>query len=145
MLQTAYYLIRPSSPLRDHLTAKSSDYTEILLRPFLLSNGEADRSAWGEEEHAARIKLIFLAYLWQNYSRDPEFQQLLPGFSIGLETFDHWWTLERHLLEGSAEALEKGIDSQTVERMRLTGLPLVDRWASALRQRGMPSLKPEDK
>jgi hypothetical protein len=145
MLQTAYYLIRPSSPLRDHLTSKSSDYVDILLRPVLLSNGETDRSAWGEEDHAARIKLVFLAYLWHEYSRDPEFQQLLMGFSIGLETFDRWWILERHLLEGSAEALEKGIDSQTVERMRLTALPLVDRWASDLRHHAPPSLEPEDK
>jgi hypothetical protein len=104
----AFYLIEPRPDLRPQLLGQTDrDFAEMLLDCVLLSNKEGGRTVWTNENHAATVKLLFLARL-QEYgplASDEDAERLLGSSRINVATFDKWWTIRRFVVEENCEEL----------------------------------------
>jgi hypothetical protein len=62
MRHIKYYLIEPRPEATAHFRdCGNQDFAELLLEPILISNTESGKSAWRPEDHALRVKLLYLA------------------------------------------------------------------------------------
>jgi hypothetical protein len=83
------------------------DLADLLLEPKMLSNQEGGRSFWSHDDHAATMKLLFLAQVkeYEPLSQDAEFERCFGSPRLSTELFDHWWTIRRLEVDDTAEGL----------------------------------------
>jgi hypothetical protein len=107
-LYDAYYLVEPRLELAPQLYGKTdAEFAELLLEPSLIRNVEGGRTIWKNDNHAATVKLLFLARLreYDPLSADSDAERLLGSSRINVATFDRWWTLRRFVVDESCEDL----------------------------------------
>src|SRR5262245_53151215 len=130
MLHTRYYLIEPRADAAARLQGLDPGLVDLLLEPVLISNGEADRSWLGAEEHLLRVKLLYLARLreYQPFASDEDARTWFGSDRVSGNVFDKWWTIRRFggLDHTDAELLDflKPLKAKVLP----TGNELVDQW-----------------
>jgi hypothetical protein len=139
-----YYIIRPTtilSDLLDQYTKNHHTQLEASLRNAVIWQKQPGRTFVGwEAEHAAQVKLLFLADWIETYheTTEPSFKALLgeilgePPYSVDL--FNRWWTLEvvrSSLRQVTHEA--QALSPHTYTQFAPTGLPEVDEWLASQR------------
>jgi hypothetical protein len=130
MQHIGYYLIEPRPDAVAHFRdCGDQDFAEILLEPILISNAEADRSAWRAEDHVLRVKLLFLARI-REYSpcaSDEDARKWFGSDRVSGEVFDRWWTIRGLEFEGSDSELADFLEP-VKEKILPTGNSLLDEW-----------------
>jgi hypothetical protein len=135
MRHEAFYLIRASADLEDRLGRDGGELASLLREPVLWQKDEPDRSPWGQRDHIAKVKLLFLANLVVEYGGITELRELLGDGSLSIAAFDRWWRLERYSLDETCDDVEQRIPPQLARSLEETGIPLVDDWLRELRRR----------
>jgi hypothetical protein len=136
MHHTAYYLIEPNVDAFRQFSARiDSEYSGLVLEPWLTSRQYADLSAWHMVDLELAVKLLYLARLreYEFLSEDAKAIHALGSAAISEAVFDRWWTVRRlHLNEGSSEQME-AILGKMLEKVPATGNELVDEWLQTLK------------
>ena len=130
MQHLKYYLIEPRPEAVAHFRNHGDrELAELLLEPILISNTEGDRSGWRLEDHALRVKLLFLARIreWSFCASDEDARMWLGSDRVSCTVFDRWWTIRAPPLEGSDNDLAEYLGPMK-ERILPTGNSLVDAW-----------------
>ena len=130
----AYYLIRPLPSSSSRFLEFGESVAGRLTAPQLWRNGEGGRTGWWVEEHALAVKLLFLASLHHRFGPTDAFQPFLVALPINVESFDRFWTLERHEIDHERTDVERLLEAELVEQMEPTGNALVDGWLENLRR-----------
>jgi hypothetical protein len=130
MQHIIYYLIEPRPEAVTHFRdCGDQDFAEILLERILISNAEADRSAWRAEDHVLRVKLLYLARI-REYSpcaSDDDARKWFGTDRVSGKVFDQWWTIRTVPFEGSDSELADFL-APMKERILPTDNSLVDAW-----------------
>ncbi len=136
MEHTVYYLIEPNVDAFRQFSARiDSEYSGLVLEPWLTSRQYADISAWHMADIELAVKLLYLARLREYEFLNTEAQAIhaLGSDAISEAVFDHWWTVRRlYLNEGASEQLESFL-GQMIEKVTPTGNALVDEWLQTLK------------
>lgn len=131
MKRTTYYLIRPKQTLLTVLSNYSDDIRLLMSQSEMWAKTETD-GLWLPQQHILQVKLIFLADLQQKYQQDADMNTLLKGIcgsiAPSVDTFDHWWTLERYSSVEHFEEIVSSLNKSHVDLPTGTGDPLIDRW-----------------
>jgi hypothetical protein len=134
VFQQAHYVIWASDALKKRAAGLPEDLRALLTLPRIWSKGEGGRSVWTAKDHAALVKLTFLARLHTHRSEFPEIGEILGEEPIGLEAFDLWWSLEWVGSVQRWEDLSGELKAKDVGCLKATGLGQVDHWIRNLPQ-----------
>jgi hypothetical protein len=142
MRHIQYYLIEPRPEAVPHFRdCGDQNFAELLLEPVLISNTEFDRSPWRPEDHALRVKLLYLARI-REYSpcaSDEDARKWFGSDRVSGTVFDQWWKIRTPPLEGSDNDLAEFLGPMK-EKILSTDNSLVDAWVlSAIEQATKPS------
>jgi hypothetical protein len=121
-----YYLIQATDNLREAVAHLDADSREFWCRPIMWSKGESDRSVYSATDHLAELKIVFVAYLFAEYSHLDEFQEVFGELPINLNSFDKWWSVNRYSVEDDFDLVLRGISASILEKFEATGHPAVD-------------------
>lgn len=134
MIYYVYYLLRPTSELMNELNGFGDASRVILSTPRLWINQEGD-GAWSPDDFTARIKLLFLANLAQEYigeyPSDPLgilITRLLGEPPWATHIFDQWWGIERFTDFESAEQVQQYLNVRSVKLLSEPDRPLLKKW-----------------
>jgi hypothetical protein len=131
MEHTQYYLIEPRPDAASRLRERGDpDFADILLEPVLISSTRGGRTIWQAEDHALRIKLLYLAAKREHpgpFASDEDARKWLGSDQVSGAVFDQWWTVRPLVLEGSDRELLEFL-KPVKERILPTGNSLVDEW-----------------
>ncbi len=125
-----HYLIEPrpeaAARFRD---CGNPDFADILLEPVLISNTEGGKSAWQGEDHALRVKLLYLARIreYPPCASEEDARKWLGSDRVSGAVFDQWWTIRTPVLEGSDTELAEYLKPMK-DKILPTGNSLVDEW-----------------
>ncbi len=136
MEHTVYYLIEPNVDAFRQFSARiDSEYSGLVLEPWLTSRQYADLSAWHMADIEVAIKLLYLARLreYEFLNTDAQAIHALGSDAISEAVFDRWWIVRRlYLNEGASEQMEAFL-GQMIEKVPATGNALVDEWLQTLK------------
>ena len=137
----AFYLIDPRPDLPARLAGRvDPDLAELLTEPVVLSHTEGGcHSLWQPEDHALRVKLVFLASLRQydTLETDASVEAVFGSSRISAALFDRWWTIRRLEIDDDTERLEPLLVKH-LDRVQRTGNEVVDRWLDRTRDHALP-------
>src|SRR5215469_7347173 len=125
-----YYLIEPRpEAITRFRDCGDPELAGLLLEPLLISNTESDRSGWRPEDHALRVKLLYLARIreYVPFVSDEDARQWFGCDRVSGAVFDQWWTIRMLEFEGSDSELSDYLKSMK-EKILPTGNSLVDEW-----------------
>ncbi|MBC7870090.1 MAG: hypothetical protein H7Y09_04570 [Chitinophagaceae bacterium] len=141
------YVIKAKPQLKEWLEARNANSDDIEILTALHSWNTYSRlfiiSTLTPAEDAARLKLLFLAFMSSLFPDDSEdsafFTELLGTAPWTLATFDRWWTVERVDVEENLHEVVEEIEIDDLERIGQTGISGVDSWiASLIKQKSVP-------
>jgi len=116
------------------LVDKASAFDEVvsnsLTEVTTWLDEEMTHSGWSDEEYIIAVKLIYLAYLYQDFKDEPATEFLFNNGSIHFELFDKWGLIERHELSENIKEAEHSLERLTLENIQLTGYHSIDTWLS---------------
>jgi hypothetical protein len=98
-----HYLIEPTTPLITKLNSElEPSLAALLLERIVVSKSHADtKNAQVHQEHIARLKIAFLAWLMVDRVWDTpmQFTDLFGSSELSTALFDRWWKLSEIELE----------------------------------------------
>jgi hypothetical protein len=130
MVHDMFYLIEPRPELAAQLQGRTDpDFAEILTEPVLIRNREGGRSFWTTDDHAIKVKLLFLTRLreYSPLASDEDAMRILesPRISVGL--FDKWWVIRPFGIEDDTEGMLAYL-RPLLGKVDPSGNPRVDGW-----------------
>lgn len=134
-LQDAYYLIEPKPALAERLNGRTDEeFIELLMDPIVIRNREGSASRWLDTQHAAVVKLLFLAGLtdYDLLATAQGFGSILGTERIGTELFDRYWTVRRFTVDQNADDLKADL-SRLISRVDRVGDWAVDTYLDSFR------------
>ena len=136
-----YVVIKPKPELEQKLQELTTDTMTIklLLSTILWEYVHSTHSRWSHEVHETKIKVQFLAYLYDSYVLDNDDRQianvvneLLGPAPIRYTAFDKWWSTSGFELVENSKEVEQDLDITTLEQFARTGNFATDQWLEGL-------------
>jgi hypothetical protein len=128
MKKIVFYVVKPKAILVDRARALDETIGKPLTEVTTWLDEEMTHSGWTNDDYIVAVKLIYLAYLYEDFKDEPETQFLFNGGSIRFELFDKWWSIERHELSDNIIEAEHSLERLTKENIQLTGNRSIDTW-----------------
>jgi hypothetical protein len=128
MKKIVFYVVKPKAILVDRARTLDETIRKPLTEVTTWLNEEMTHSGWCHDDYVVAVKLIYLAYLYEDIKDEPETQFLFNGDSIHFELFDKWWLIERFELSDNITEAEHSLERLTKENIQLTGNRSIDTW-----------------
>lgn len=141
MKTIVFYVVKPKAILMERARTLDEKIGKPLTEVTTWLDEEITHSGWSNEEYLVAVKLIYLAYLYEDFKDEYEAQFLFNGGSIRFELFDKWWSIERHELSDNIMEAEHSLDRLTKENVQLTGNSTIDTWLLGKLQASVGSMQ----
>ena len=128
MKKIVFYVVKPKAILVDRARTLDETIGRFLTEVTTWLDEEITHSGWSHDDYIVAVKLIYLAYLYEDFKDEPETQFLFNGGSICFELFDKWWLIERYELNDNIREAEHSLERLTKEKLQLTGNRSIDTW-----------------
>ncbi|MEK8018127.1 MAG: hypothetical protein VSS75_014735 [Candidatus Parabeggiatoa sp.] len=128
MKKIVFYVIKPKAILVDRTKTLDETIGKPLTEVTTWLDEEMTHSGWSDNDYIVAVKLIYLAYLYEDFKDEPETQFLFNGGAIRFELFDKWWSIERFELSDNITEAEHSLERLTKEKIQLTGNSAIDTW-----------------
>ncbi len=130
MKTIVFYVVKPKAILVDRARALDETIGKSLTEVTTWLDEEITHSGWSNNDYIVAVKLIYLAYLYEDFKDEPETQFLFNESLIRFELFDKWWSIERFELNDNIREAEHSLERLTKENIQLTGNRSIDTWLS---------------
>jgi len=128
MKKIVFYVVKPKAILLDRARTLDETIGKPLTEVTTWLDEEITHSGWSHDDYIVAVKLIYLAYLYEDFKDEPETQFLFNGGAIHFELFDKWWLIERFELSDNIIEAEHSLERLTQENIQLTGNRSIDIW-----------------
>lgn len=128
MKKIVFYVVKPKAILVEKARTLDETIGKPLTEVTTWLDEEVTHSGWSDDEYIIAVKLIYLAYLYEDFKDEPGAQFLFNNGSIHFELFDKWWLIERHELSENIKEAEHSLERLTKEDIQLTGHRSIDTW-----------------
>ncbi|RKZ49090.1 MAG: hypothetical protein DRR16_12275 [Candidatus Parabeggiatoa sp. nov. 3] len=128
MKKIVFYVIKPKAILVDRTKTLDETIRKPLTEVTTWLDEEMTHSGWSDNDYIVAVKLIYLAYLYEDFKDEPETQFLFNGGAIRFELFDKWWSIERFELSDNITEAEHSLERLTKDKIQLTGNSAIDTW-----------------
>ncbi|MDJ1183799.1 hypothetical protein [Roseofilum casamattae] len=128
----ALYVITPTNSFKARLSSLDvdEDLVYLLSEIVVLSHKDSETN-----QDILEVKLLFLMNIRQEYLSEELYQQIFGEYSIKLETFDAWWTIDRYLEDESCWEIEERIELAIANLLAETGRQGVDLWIKKIQNK----------
>jgi hypothetical protein len=131
MKTLVFYVIKPKAVLVDRVRTLDETIGKLLTEVTTWLDYEVTHSGWSQDEYLLAVKLMYLAYLYEDYHTEPQAHFLFNEWPpIRFEVFDQWWSIERLELSDNIKEAEHSLSRLTKQNVQLTGNRRIDTWLS---------------
>jgi hypothetical protein len=128
MKKIVFYIIKPKAILVDKVREINETTGKLLTEVTTWQDEEITHSGWTNNDYIVAVKLVYLAYLYEDCRTEPETHFLFNNQVISFGLFDKWWSIERYELSDNIKEAEHSLDRLHKKNVQLTGNHSIDTW-----------------
>jgi len=128
MKKRVFYVVKPKAILEHKARTLDETIKKPITEVTTWLDEEVSHSGWSVNDYLVAVKLIYLAYLYEDFKNEPKTQFLFNQGSLHVELFDKWWSIERFELSDNIEEAEHSVEKLTTKNIQLTGNRSIDAW-----------------
>ncbi|TGO02257.1 hypothetical protein PN36_27760 [Candidatus Thiomargarita nelsonii] len=128
MKKIVFYIIKPKAILVNKVREINETIGKLLTEVTSWQDEEVTHSGWTNNDYIVAVKLVYLAYLYEDLKDEPDAHFLFNSRAIRVELFDKWWSIERYELSDNIREAEHSLDRLTKKNVQLTGNRSIDTW-----------------